>query len=267
MDEAEDGLNCQLWTRTEQLGAVNAVHAALESVSMGNCHSAVKGTGGTARPSTKVSILRDLKKAHGAGGHLLDVGCSFGHLMLSALMLGYAGVCGCDLPENQEVQCPVLTNAKARLGISPGDLCEWIGSDVMDLILPEHLSRRITAVYSFWNGLSVAAQQRTLELCRRLVNVRSVAVYYVAKKWPTPEAGIITTIQFSLLNRIPLKVQSLFLKQFSEFLIKGHHQSGCFFLPSSTSVWAKESSTQHGSFIGKRKQTKRFSLWFGILSM
>jgi hypothetical protein len=124
--------------------------------------------------------------------------------MLSAFLLGYAGVCGCDLPENQEVQCTVLTNAKARLRISPGDLCEWIGSDVMDLILPEHLSRRITAVYSFWNGLGVAAQHQTLDLCRRLVNLRSVAVYR-AKGWSNPEAGI-TAIQFTLLNRIPLKV-------------------------------------------------------------
>jgi hypothetical protein len=205
IDEAKDGLNCELWTRKEQIGAVHRVHSVLTTVSMGNCHSAVKGTGGTARPGTKVSILRDLKKAHGPGGHLLDVGCSFGHFMLSALLLGYAGVCGCDLPENKEVQCTVLTNAKAWLGISPGDLCEWIGSDVMDLILPEHLSRRITAVYSFWNGLGVAAQQQTLELCRSLVNVQSVAVYYVAKEWPTPEAGI-TAIQFSFLNRIPLKV-------------------------------------------------------------
>jgi hypothetical protein len=67
--------------------------------------------------------------------------------MLSALQMGYAGVCGCDLPENQEVQCTVLTNAKARLGISPGDLCEWMGSDVMNLILPEHLSRRLQFNY------------------------------------------------------------------------------------------------------------------------
>ena len=121
---------------------------------MGNCHSAVSGIGGTARPATKVTILRDLKKAHGAGGHLLDVGCSFGHFMLSALLMGYTGVCGCDLPENQDVQCTVLTNAKARLGISPGDLCEWIGSDVRNLILPEQLSRRITQ-RRFSSGLVV----------------------------------------------------------------------------------------------------------------
>ena len=87
------------------------------------------------------------------------------------------------------VQCAVLTKAKAWLGISPDDLCEWIGSDVLNLILSEHLSRRITAVYSFWNGLSGAAQLQTLELCRKLVNVRSVAVYRT-KGWSTPVAGM-----------------------------------------------------------------------------
>lgn len=165
---------------------------------MGNCHSAVSGIGGTARSATKVAILLALKKAHGVGGTVLDVGCSFGHFMLAALRMGFAGVCGCDLPENQ-VQRDVLTKAKAWLGISPDDLCEWIGCDVRNLILPEDLSRRITAVYSFWNGLSAAAQRQTLDLCRKLVNVRSVAVYR-AKGWSTPEAGI-TVIQLTISFR------------------------------------------------------------------
>ena len=155
---------------------------------MGNCHSAVAGIGGTARAATKVAILRDLKKAHGVGGMVFDVGCSFGHFMLAALQMGYKGACGCDLPENH-VQCAALTEAKARLGISPDEICEWIGSDVTNLVLPERLSRRITAVYSFWNGLSPAAQFQTLDLCRKLVNVRSVAVYRT-KGWLTPVAGI-----------------------------------------------------------------------------
>jgi hypothetical protein len=155
---------------------------------MRNCHSAVAGIGGTARAATKVAILRDLKKAHGVGGTVFDVGCSFGHFMLAALQMGYEGACGCDLPENH-IQCAALTNAKAWLGIAPDDVCEWIGSDVTNLILPERLSRRITAVYSFWNGLSPAAKHRTLELCRTLVNVRSAAVYRT-KGWSTPVAGI-----------------------------------------------------------------------------
>jgi hypothetical protein len=162
---------------------------------MGNCHSAVAGIGGTARAATKVAILRDLKKAHGVGGTLFDVGCSFGHFMLAALQMGYKGACGCDLPENH-VQCAALTEAKARLGISP-DECEWIGSCVTNLVLPERLSRRITAVYSFWNGLSPAAQLQTLDLCRKLVNVRSVAVYRT-KRWSTPVAGIAEYMPYSL---------------------------------------------------------------------
>ena len=188
IEDAQAGLTCGLWTRRERLDAVKTVHSALNAVSMGNCHSAVSGIGGTARAATKVAILLALQTAHGVGGTLLDVGCSFGHFMLAALLMGYAGVCGCDLPENQ-VQSAVLTRAKAQLGISPDGLCEWIGSDVGKLILPDHLSRRITAVYSFWNGLGAAAQRRTLNLCRKLVNVRSVAVYR-AKGWSTPEAGI-----------------------------------------------------------------------------
>ena len=122
---------------------------------MGNSHSAVAGIGGTARASTKIAILRALKKAHGEGGTVFDVGCSFGQFMLAALLLGYKGACGCDLPENHQQQI-ALTHAKARLGISPDTLCEWIGSDVQNLILPERVSRRITAVYSF--GMATVKQ-------------------------------------------------------------------------------------------------------------
>jgi len=188
IEDAHEGLAGNLWTKKERIDAVEGVHSALSAVSMGNCHSAVAGIGGTARASTKVAILLDLKKAHGVGGTLLDVGCSFGHFMLAALLMGYKGACGCDLPENH-VQCTVLKKAKAWLGISPDDLCEWIGSDVLNLILSERLSRRMSAVYSFWNGLSGAAQLQTLELCRKLVNVRSVAVYRT-KGWSTPVAGM-----------------------------------------------------------------------------
>lgn len=135
-------------------------------------------------------------KAHGVGGTLLDIGCGFGHILLAALQIGYNGACGCELPDNQ-VQCAVFAEAKTRLGISEDDLCEWIGCDVTNLVLPERISRRITAVYSFWNGLVPAAQAATLDLCRRLVNVRSVAVYR-AKGWSTPDKGI-KPIQYELL--------------------------------------------------------------------
>ncbi len=188
IEDAQEGLAIGLWTKKERIDAVEAVHSALTAITMGNCHSAVAGTGGTARAATKVAILCDLKKAHGVGGTLFDVGCSFGHFMLAALQMGYKGACGCDLPENH-VQCAALTEVKAWLGISPDELCEWIGSDVTNLVLPERLSRRITAVYSFWTGLSPEAQLATLDLCRKLVNVRSVAVY-LAKGWSTPDTGM-----------------------------------------------------------------------------
>ena len=50
------------------------------------------------------------------------------------------------------------------------------------------------------------------------------------------------------------KSDPFFSNQFSQFSIKGPHQPGCFTLPSSTLVSAKEDSTQHGSFIKQFKQ-------------
>jgi ubiquinone/menaquinone biosynthesis C-methylase UbiE len=153
---------------------------------MRNHHSAVEGVGGTARPGTKVKIIRALLAADkGEGGNLLDVGCGFGHMMLAAVTTGFDGACGCDLPDN-EVQRIVIDAAKANLKINPETLCEWIGNDVRNLILPERLRRIITAVYSFWNGLGPEPQLSTLMLCRdKLVNVRSLAVYK-DKNWRTP---------------------------------------------------------------------------------
>ena len=51
-----------------------------------------------------------------------------------------------------------------------------------------------------------------------------------------------------------------FSNQFLQFSIKGHlqlvHHPGCFLKPSTTPVWVLERGTQHGSFIGKLKQTE-----------
>ena len=85
---------------------------------MGNCHSAVAGIGGTARAATKVVILLDLKKTHGVGGTLFDVGCSFGHFMLAALQMGYKGACGCDLPENPCAVCCIDESQSLARNIS-----------------------------------------------------------------------------------------------------------------------------------------------------
>lgn len=193
-----------LFTEEEQYRAVVEVHSTLDKLTLRNCHSAVAGTGGTARANTKVAIMRALKKSQGKGaqgGTLFDVGCGFGHFMLAALKTGFSGACGCELPDN-EVQRGVCYEAKARLGISPDDLCEWIGSDVTKLDLPEHLRRRITAVYSFWCGIGPEAQRRTLDLCRdTLVNVRSLAVY-LTKGWTTPKHGMAAF----KLNYIPSKL-------------------------------------------------------------
>jgi len=225
----------------ERVAAVEAAHTALNAVTLGNSHSAVAGIGGTARASTKIAILRALKKAHGEGGTVFDVGCGFGQFMLAALLLGYKGACGCDLPENHQQQI-ALTHAKARLGISPDTLCEWIGSDVQNLILLERVSRRITAVYSFWNGHSKAAQLQTLEICRTLVNVRSVAVYWTTPGWTTPDAGIASR-----------SLSLLYLSAFSKSLI--------FFLNPVLSnlnqgappTWRHYSTIKHHS-VGKGEQ-------------
>ena len=249
-----------LFTEEEQYNAVVEVHSTLDKLTLGNCHSAVAGTGGTARANTKVAIMRALKKSQGKGaqgGTLFDVGCGFGHFMLAALKTGFSGACGCELPDN-EVQRGVCYEAKARLGISPDDLCEWIGSDVTKLDLPEHLRRRITAVYSFWCGIGPEAQRRTLDLCRdTLVNVRSVAVY-LAKGWTTPKHGMAAFVSMIIIKLYPFKTDRVVFNQFLRFSIKGHpHQPGCFTKPSVTPVWETERSTQHGSFIGKLKQSER----------
>jgi hypothetical protein len=75
------------------------------------------------------------------------------------------------------------------------------------------------------------------------------------------------SIQFALLIRILKKSDVFFPNQFSPSSIKGRYQPGCFTLPSSTLVSAKEGSTQLGSFIGELKQTKRISLCFSIMRM
>jgi hypothetical protein len=248
-----------LFTEEEQYRAVVEVHSTLDKVTLRNCHSAVAGTGGTARANTKVAIMRALKKSQGEGvqgGTLFDVGCGFGHFMLAALKTGFSGACGCELPDN-EVQRGVCYEAKARLGISPDDLCEWIGSDVTKLDLPEHLRRRITAVYSFWCGIGPEAQRRTLDLCRdTLVNVRSLAVY-LTKGWTTPKHGMAAFVSMIIIKLYPFKTDSVVFNQFLRFSIKGHpHQPGCFTKPSVTPVWETERSTQHGSFIGKLKQSE-----------
>ena len=176
------------FTEEEQLDAVNEIHSAFDAVTLKNCHSAVVGTGGTVRASTKVAIVRALKKSQGEGGTFFDVGCGFGHFMLAALNTGFSSACGCELPDKEAVQRGVFFEVQDR--VAPDDPCEWIASDVTTLDLPQRLCRTITSVYSFWCGISPAAQRRTLDLCRdTLVNVTSVAVY-LAKEWQTPKHGM-----------------------------------------------------------------------------
>jgi hypothetical protein len=92
------------FTEEEQLDAVNEIHSAFDAVTLKNCHSAVVGTGGTATASTKVAIVRALKKSQGEGGTFFDVGCGFGHFMLAALNTGFSSACGCELPDKEAVQ-------------------------------------------------------------------------------------------------------------------------------------------------------------------
>ena len=177
------------WMAELQTFAVEQVHAIFNAVTLNNCHSAVTGTGGTIRPKCLVEILRALMETHEKPDSLLDVGCAFGHIILAALLVGFAGSCGCELPSNM-VQRLVFDQAKAKIILSAEDTCEWIGSDVMNLILTPHLRQKITAVYSFWFGISPAAQRRTLDLCREtFTNVRSLAVY-LTRDYSTPEHGM-----------------------------------------------------------------------------
>ena len=119
------------FTEEEQLDAVNEIHSAFDAVTLKNCHSAVVGTGGTVRASTKVAIVRALKKSQGEGGTFFDVGCGFGHFMLAALNTGFSSACGCELPDKEAVQRGVFFEVQDR--VAPDDPCEWIASGLIKL--------------------------------------------------------------------------------------------------------------------------------------
>lgn len=180
------------FTVEEQTEAINEVHSVLDRVTMGNSHGALSGIGGTARTGTKVKVIRGLLAVQQQdGGTLLDIGVAYGHMMLGALVSGFDGACGCELPAN-EVQRRIVEIAKDKLRdrIDPETTCEWIAANIMDLVLSERLRRKITSVYAFWNGIGLGPQLRTLEMVRdTLINVRSVAVY-LDKGWQTPASGM-----------------------------------------------------------------------------
>ena len=238
------------FTEREQTDAVEKVHSALDKVTLGNHHGAVVGIGGTARTGTKVKVIRALLAARGEGGILFDVGCGFGHMMLAASTTGFDGACGCDFPDNK-LQRQIIDSAKAKLGIDPDTICEWIGTNVMDLVMPERLRRRITAVYSFWNGFGPAPQHRTLELCRdTLIDVRSVAVY-LDKEWRTPLTGMAAdqfTFSLQLLNpRIQSKSNRVFFQPVLAVLNKG--------AAASSPNWILYATIQHFSVGNGEKHT------------
>jgi hypothetical protein len=121
------------WKAEVQIYAVEQVHAIFNAVTLGNCHSAVTGAGGTVRPTCLVEILRALMETHEQPDTLLDIGCAFGHIILAEVTTGFAGGCGCEFPANM-AQRLVFDQAKARMVLSAEDTCEWIGSDVLSLM-------------------------------------------------------------------------------------------------------------------------------------
>jgi hypothetical protein len=95
----------------------------------------------------------------GDGGTIFDVWCGFRHFLLSALKTGFRYACGCNLPDNVMLR-NVFQAVKARLGLSPEVLCEWMCHKITDIIIimPACIYYSVTAVHSFWCGINRQSQ-------------------------------------------------------------------------------------------------------------
>jgi hypothetical protein len=76
---------------------VKRIFKTLNTVTMGCCHSGIAGVCGSVRPT---SLIRVLSALGPKGGHLVDFGCGFGRVLLSAIAMGFHGATGWELAEN-----------------------------------------------------------------------------------------------------------------------------------------------------------------------
>jgi hypothetical protein len=166
------------------------IFQTLNTITMGCCHSGVKGVSGSIRPLSLFTVLTALGSA---GGHLVDFGCGFGRVLLAALATGFRGSTGWEFVEN-ESQRVAFESTKAKLHAYSD--ATWIGEDILTLEPTLELCGQVTSAYAFWVGFPKPVQLRILEICRlEFTNICSVAVF-LDRKWPKPERGNWDTILF-----------------------------------------------------------------------
>ena len=169
---------------------LHRIFRTLNTITMGCCHSGVKGVSGSIRPLSLFTVLTALGSA---GGHLVDFGCGFGRVLLAALATGFRGSTGWEFVEN-ESQRVAFESTKAKLHAYSD--ATWIGEDILTLEPTLELCGQVTSAYAFWVGFPKPVQLRILEICRsEFTNICSVAVF-LDRKWPKPERGDWDTILF-----------------------------------------------------------------------
>ena len=164
---------------------IKRIFLTLSTVTMGCCYSGVKGVSGSIRPKSLLNVLNALSTN---GGHLVDFGCGFGRVLLSALAYGFHGATGWEFVEN-ETQRIAFERTKAKLHAYSD--ANWIGQDILTLDPTQELCGQVTSAYAFWVGFPIPEQLRILDLCRlAFTNICSVAVF-LDTKWRKPKNGTV----------------------------------------------------------------------------
>ena len=163
------------------------IFQTLGTITMGCCHSGVKGVSGSIRPTSLFYVLTALSLGS-TGGHLVDFGCGFGRVLLAALAYGFCRSTGWEFVENKTQRVAFeLTKTKLLA------YCDatWIGQDILTLVPTLELCGEVTSAYAFWVGFPKPVQLRILELCRSsFTNICSVAVF-LDSKWRKAEQGTV----------------------------------------------------------------------------
>ena len=161
------------------------IFQVLNTITMGCCHSGVKGVSGSLRQGSLLKVLNALSTN---GGHLVDFGCGFGRVLLSALAHGFHGATGWEFVEN-ETQRVAFELTKAKFPAYSD--ASWIGQDILTLDPTLELCGQVTSAYAFWVGFPKPVQLRILDLCgSSFNNICSVAVF-LDSKWRKPKQGMV----------------------------------------------------------------------------
>ena len=139
------------------------IFQTLGTITMGCCHSGVKGVSGSIRPTSLFYVL-------------------------TALAYGFCRSTGWEFVENKTQRVAFeLTKTKLLA------YCDatWIGQDILTLVPTLELCGEVTSAYAFWVGFPKPVQLRILELCRSsFTNICSVAVF-LDSKWRKAEQGTV----------------------------------------------------------------------------